>query len=529
MGITFDVPVALLLLPPLLAVVIALHLTSRRRLGKGRRRAALAVRGLLLACLVGALAGLELVLPVDRLAVVYVVDMSDSVGQAGQSEALAYLRESLAAKKDEDVAGIVAFGSDALVERLPSDLAEIDRIASTPVRDATDIGSALRLAGALFPDDAQKRIVLLSDGNDTTGSGQSEAALAAARGIQVETVLTGLAGRDEVLVQRLTAPSTARRGESIEVSGDITSTVAQPATVRLFVNGELAGTQPVDLPAGTKRVTFTVTPKDPGFKRFRMVVEAARDTFNQNDRAEADTIIKGEPKVLVVKGDEQVAAELVTALKTEQQVVDTIIPEGVPSDLAGLADYDSIVLVDVPAPAPHRQDDARAPVVRARPRAGARDGRRAAQLRRRRLRGHAARGDAAGRHGRPRPGEAARRRAGRRHRQVGLDGRLPLQQLQRRHGRRLERDRRRAQGRHRQGGDPARGLGAQRAGRARRGRLRRVGALGHPDRAAGRPPGHPGAGSRASTPTARRTSTRASTRPCSRSRRPPRPVATSSC
>ena len=348
MGITFDVPVALLLLPPLLAVVIALHLTSRRRLGKGRRRAALAVRGLLLAGLVGALAGLQLVLPVDRLAVVYVVDMSDSVGQAGQSEALAYLRESLAARKDEDVAGIVAFGSDALVERLPSDLAEIDRIASTPVRDATDIGSALRLAGALFPDDAQKRIVLLSDGNDTTGSGQSEAALAAARGIQVETVLTGLAGRDEVLVQRLTAPSTARRGESIEVSGDITSTVAQPATVRLFVNGELAGTQPVDLPAGTSHVTFTVTPKDPGFKRFRMVVEAGRDTFNQNDRAEADTIIKGEPKVLVVKGDEQVAAELVTALTTEQQVVDTIIPEAVPSDLAGLADYDSIVLVDVP-------------------------------------------------------------------------------------------------------------------------------------------------------------------------------------
>ncbi len=82
---------------------------------------------------------------------------------------------------------------DALVERLPSDLAEIDRIASTPVRGATDIGAALRLASALFPDDAQKRIVLLSDGNDTTGSGQTEAALAAARGIQVETIAPGSA------------------------------------------------------------------------------------------------------------------------------------------------------------------------------------------------------------------------------------------------------------------------------------------------------------------------------------------------
>ena len=348
MGISFDVPLALLLLPALIGVVIALHVASRRRLGVGRRRAALAIRVALLSALVFALAGFQLVLPVDRLAVVYVVDLSDSVGTAGREEALAYLRESLAAKKDEDVAGIVAFGGDALVERLPSDLAEIDRIASTPVREATDIGAALRLAGALFPDDAQKRIVLLSDGNDTTGSGQTEAALAAARGIQVQTHLTGLAGAEEVLVERLTSPSTARLGEKVQVSADITSTVAQPATARLFVNGELAGTKPVDLEAGANRVEFLFTAKDAGFLRFRIVVEAARDTFNQNDRADANTIVKGEPRVLVVNGDEDVAAQLVAALETERQTVDTVIPEALPADLTGLANYDSVVLVDVP-------------------------------------------------------------------------------------------------------------------------------------------------------------------------------------
>ncbi len=348
MGVSFDAPLALALLPVLVAVVLVLHMASRRRLGRGRRRAALAIRVLLLSALVAALAGLQLVLPVDRLAVVFVVDLSDSVGTAGREEALAYLRNSLAGKRDDDVAGIVAFGGDALVERLPSDLAEVDRIASTPVRGATDIGAALRLAGALFPDEAQKRIVLLTDGNDTTGSGQTEAALAAARGIQVDTVLTGLAGRDEVLAERLAAPSTARLGEAIEVSGDITSTVAQPATIRLFVNGELARTQAMDLAQGANRVAFSFTPDEAGFLRFRIVVEAARDTFNQNDRADANTIVKGEPRVLVVQGDREVAADLVTALRAERQTVDTVIPEALPSDLAGLADYDSIVLVDVP-------------------------------------------------------------------------------------------------------------------------------------------------------------------------------------
>ena len=59
--------------------------------------------------------------------------------------------------------------------------------------------------------------MLVTDGNDTTGRGQSEAALAAARGVQIETYVVGLGAADEVIVQRLHSPATARVGEDIEV------------------------------------------------------------------------------------------------------------------------------------------------------------------------------------------------------------------------------------------------------------------------------------------------------------------------
>jgi uncharacterized membrane protein len=347
MGVAFDAPLALLLLVPALLLMVVLHLGTRRRLGTGRRRVALLVRALLLVVLVFALAGFRLVLPVDRLATVFVVDLSDSVGNAGRADALAFLRETLVERPAGDVAGIVAFGKDALVERLPSDLAELDRIASAPVRSATDVGAALRLATALFPDDAQKRIVLLSDGNDTTGTGQAEAALAASRGVRIETRRIGPGDVDEVLVERLTSPSTARLGESVPVVAEIRSTVAQPATVRLFADGVPVATQPVELNAGVTRVSFDVRPTEAGFHTFRAVVEAARDTFAENDRADSNTIVKGEPRTLVLAGDDRVAAELVSALRAQRQQVETIVPEAVPADLAGLAAYDSIVLVDV--------------------------------------------------------------------------------------------------------------------------------------------------------------------------------------
>ncbi|HSK51428.1 MAG TPA: VWA domain-containing protein, partial [Clostridia bacterium] len=348
MGIAFDTPLALLLFVPAFLATLALHLAARRRIGATRRRIALLLRSVLLATLVLGLAGMQVVLPVNRLATVFVVDLSDSVGSAGRENALAFIRESLEVMPGDDVAGIVAFGKQALVERLPSELQEIDRIASAPVRSASDIGAALRLATALFPDDAQKRIVLISDGNDTTGSGQAEAALAATRGVRIETRQIGLGAEDEVLVERATSPSTSRLGEDVEITAEVRSSVAQPATVRLFVNGEATGTPTrLDLVEGANTIRFTYRPIDAGFHRFRVVVEAAQDTFSQNNRADSNTIVQGEPRTLVLAGDEVVAAELVEALESQQHVVDAIVPETLPP-LEELLDYDSVVLVDVP-------------------------------------------------------------------------------------------------------------------------------------------------------------------------------------
>ena len=357
MGIRVETPVWLLLLIPALLITFVPFLAARRRIGAGRRRAAVLIRTLLMFALVLALAGFQLVLPVDRLATVFVVDLSDSVGEAGREDALAFLRQTLEVMPEGDQAGIVAFGKDALVERLPEEVRDIDRLRSAPVKGATDIGEALRLAAALFPDASQKRIVLISDGNDTTGRGQREAALAAARGIQVETRVIGLADRNEVLIDRLTTPSTARIGEKIDAVADISSSIAQPATVRLFMNGTQVGEQRVDLKAGANRVTFSCPANNdpcalkldnPGFIIFRAVVEAAGDTFSQNDRADSDTIVKGEPKILVLAGNDTVAAELQAALRKEGQLVDTLVPEALPENPVDLLDYDSIVVVDVP-------------------------------------------------------------------------------------------------------------------------------------------------------------------------------------
>jgi uncharacterized membrane protein/Mg-chelatase subunit ChlD len=346
-------PEVLLLGVLLLAFTLLLSAAARHHLAVGRRRLSLVLRSIILSALVLALAGLQLVAPVDRLTTVFVVDLSDSVGQAGRESALAFLRESLAERPSGDRAAVVAFGGEALVERLPAELEDIDRLASVPVRSSTDVGGALRLAAAIFPDDSQKRIVLVSDGNDTTGRGQSEAALAASRGVQIETLVVGLGAADEVIVQRLHSPATARVGEVIEVEVTISSTVAQPATVRLFGDGEQIGfaslVGPTQLQPGSNRVAFSVEAAEAGFHTFRAVVEAAADTFAQNNRGDSHTVVKGEPRILLVAGSEQAGANLRAALEAQGQDVTVVEPEQVPTNLTGLASFDAVVLADVAA------------------------------------------------------------------------------------------------------------------------------------------------------------------------------------
>ena len=302
----------------------------------------------MLAALVLALAGFRLVLPVDRLATVFVVDLSDSVGQAGREDALAWLRDSLRRCPRATWPGSSASAAARSSSACPRRSARSTGSRRTPVHSATDIGAALRLASALFPDDAQKRIVLLSDGNDTTGAGQAEAALAAARGIQIETRAIGLGAANEVLVERLTTPSTADVGEEIEATADVRSTVAQPATVRLFADGVQVAEKSVDLEAGANRVSrSSSSPPRPGSTRSGPssrpgATRSARTTGPTPTRSSRAS--RGSSSWPATRRSRRSSS---APCGRERQTVDTLIPEQLPTGIEGLLAYDSIVLVDV--------------------------------------------------------------------------------------------------------------------------------------------------------------------------------------
>jgi uncharacterized membrane protein len=349
--VNFADPVWLWLALPVVAIVVIGWLAASRTLPAGRRIASLVIRLVLAACLVLSLAGMRLALPSDRLSVVFLLDASASMLDATSEELVGWARAAVREKPEEDTAGVVVFGGNALVDRLPSTLDELPEPASVPVAGATDVAAAVRLAAAIFPAGTQHRIVLLSDGNDTSGEAQDAIAAAAARGIRLDVVTPADESAAEVLVDALDAPPGARVGETIDLVVRLRSTITTDATLRLLADGATVATRELELEPGITTIPFSVTADESGFHVFRAVIEPADDRFTENNAADAYVLVTGPPRVLVATDDATRAADFIDSLADGSLEVTVVPSGGVPSSLTGLAGYDSVVLDNVSADA----------------------------------------------------------------------------------------------------------------------------------------------------------------------------------
>ncbi len=348
-GITFVYPLYLWLLG-LLPITASLAFLGRKSLSRGRFWGGLALRSLLLLLIILALSGIQIQLPSRMLTAVFLLDVSDSISSAEQARGEELIRAAVESMPDGDQAAIVVFGDDSLVERLASEDSSLSNLTSTPITTRTDIAGALQLGMALFPDEGARRLVLLSDGRENLSYAMQQAELAALQQIDLQYIPLGeQQGQVEVLVNSLDAPAGVREGQSFDLNVSIESTSAVGATLRVFADDQLIHTQEIVLRAGMNHYTVPVQDSQPGFRRFRAQIEPDADHRLQNNEASAFTVVHGPPNVLLVEGTPGDTENLSRALLAAGMEVTLLVPEDLPGTLPELAQYDAIVLANVPA------------------------------------------------------------------------------------------------------------------------------------------------------------------------------------
>ena len=249
MSLSFVTPWALILLgiiPILWIWAIYVRPASQSKLSLF----ALLLRSIIALALILAIAGIQIVRPVQGLTTVFVLDASDSVAPSQRERATQFVEQALSQMPAQDQGALVIFGENALVERAPSSQTQLARLSSIPVAARTNIEEALQLALALFPADSQKRIVLLSDGGENMGRAVEAARLAGVRNIPIDIVELLTERGPDVLISQLLPNAIAREGQQILLNVTLSSSFPTSAALQIFVHGQLAGEQALTIDPG---------------------------------------------------------------------------------------------------------------------------------------------------------------------------------------------------------------------------------------------------------------------------------------
>ena len=354
----FASPLFLLLL--LLVPVAAWMGWPSRGPARKREFLSLALRLIIIVCLVFSLADLEDLQGGDDLAVVFLVDVSDSMPQEAVNAEVEYVRAALEEMKSDDLAAIVLFGAGALVERSLSTSRELSSITSVPVTNQTDIAEAIQLGLALFQPGYAKRMVILSDGAETSGDALEAAKFAVASDVQIIVVPFVNQRSEETLITDVDVPAHIRPGEEFDLNLTVQASGPTTATVRILRGDQVLYEQTHNLRRGQQTLTLPLTAGQPGFVGYQVQITPQTDSFYQNNLIYAFSQVEGPPRILMavspsgetLPGGETRPDEyshLVQTLESAGFQVDLIPPTRIPSDLPALAQYDSVVMVDVPA------------------------------------------------------------------------------------------------------------------------------------------------------------------------------------
>ncbi|MEM7230253.1 MAG: VWA domain-containing protein [Planctomycetota bacterium] len=383
MNLRFDQPDLLwlaLLIPPLLFI----GWRSTVGFDPARRISAMVLRAALLGGLIVALAAPRSEREHDQLTVIGLIDVSGSVRRfadlptdatLGSRSTLEYLRqwfrEAADVRRPDDRVGLIVFDGQAIAISTPTRGDYVDDNIDIRRREGTNIADAIELGLAMFPADTARRLVLVTDGNETAGealdtarraAGSLDATTASGARIPIDVLPIAYNINRDVQLVRLDAPPSAQPGQTITVRMVLEST--QPVSGRLILmregravdlNGDAPGTsRRITVPSGTSVQRAAVTLDESPVNRFEAIFEpdgVTSDAIVENNVARSFTVTPSKGSILIVDRNATGGQDhpLQRILRDADVPVESIPPARFPVDLLSMQAYDLIVLDNVPA------------------------------------------------------------------------------------------------------------------------------------------------------------------------------------
>lgn len=308
----FRTPLFLILfaaIPLLIFVQRRAHLST----AKWRKNVTFFLRGAALLCAILALANLHRTHKEQRLAVVFLIDTSESILPTQYEKVSKQINAAVNQLKPTDKFGIISFARETSVlleirqkQNQSSPINILETFTEQTIRrDATDVLTALKRATASLPDNYHQRIVLFSDGVHNAGGTSLTDYLPLLSASKVEILTIPLATvNDAVRVVQLQMPTQVRKGQSFEIRAVIETDGSIPAlTATLYHDDESIRDFEWTLKSGTHPLSLTTEQSlEEGNHRYTLKLHVT-DEIPENNQGYGVVTIQDKPHVLYVEGD----------------------------------------------------------------------------------------------------------------------------------------------------------------------------------------------------------------------------------
>jgi Ca-activated chloride channel homolog len=348
---TWTAPAALWLLLAVPLVWLA-QIAARTTFNPRQRRIQAAVRSLLLAALAVALARPVWTTSSDHQSVVYVVDVSHSVGSPALAEAASKI-DALNEQLRPAQFRIVAFGSTA---NAIGGTAELRRLAGLDAaapgaelidRSGSDLETALDVARGELAPGYVPRIVLFTDGRATAGDTSAAVARLAREHIPVSVEPLAVRSLGDTWINALDLPARINARGLFTATVRVGSQRAGPAVVELRLLDRVLARSDATLQKGETAIEMEAAFEAPGAHVLRAVVTTAGDPLDANNAFERAAWADPQVRVLYVEGAPRSARYLSSALTASGFAVDVRPPSSLPATAAGLDSWDAVIISDV--------------------------------------------------------------------------------------------------------------------------------------------------------------------------------------
>ena len=358
-NISFDNPYWLIIAIPLLLIIFVPFFIAMNKDNRSKGWiASLVIHGVLSLAVALAAAGLTYTAVMTRTKVYIVADVSYS---ASRNFDLIdeYISDISDAMPENSRLGIVCFGKNSVI--LTSSGSEIKSVKEAKVDDSgTDIAAALDYTSTLFSEGEIKRIILITDGCDTTEEGSIISAVErlTAKDIKLDTVYLDSnlkEGESEVQISDASYTPSTYIDFKTEIKLLVETKGESDVIADLYRKNDDESYSKIETTVfraeeGINIVTFALPTDTAGTFDYKAVLSAASDRTEENNSYLFTQSVAGKRKIMLVTenlSDVTAIGKLYSNLADIDTYFVSSMKPNIPYTVEDLSQYDEIILSNV--------------------------------------------------------------------------------------------------------------------------------------------------------------------------------------